>query len=190
MFNNYGIKPNDELLMGYGFVLEDNPDDFLSLRMGAKGVPAADKLLSELGLPLTKMHYVGASVEELPSELLSQMRVLVADEDEMEELKTRLRDTKCGTTSPSSLWQTVLQFVSWPNELEMLAQLHVLLRTKLQSLEQALERTERAGAPLKKRKLNTAASPPTGVIRADVLDNIAIYLKGRLCICSPLTRAK
>jgi hypothetical protein len=34
IFNNYGAKPNSELLLGYGFTLPDNPDDTIVLRIG------------------------------------------------------------------------------------------------------------------------------------------------------------
>jgi hypothetical protein len=33
MFNNYGAKPNDELLLGYGFTLANNPEDVLHLKL-------------------------------------------------------------------------------------------------------------------------------------------------------------
>lgn len=34
VFNNYGPKPNAELLLGYGFVLPGNPDDTTVLKLG------------------------------------------------------------------------------------------------------------------------------------------------------------
>lgn len=34
MFNNYGPKPNSELLLGYGFVLPNNPEDTIVLKLG------------------------------------------------------------------------------------------------------------------------------------------------------------
>jgi len=34
IFNNYGAKPNSELLLGYGFTLPDNPDDTIVLKIG------------------------------------------------------------------------------------------------------------------------------------------------------------
>ncbi|KAF8488260.1 SET domain-containing protein [Gautieria morchelliformis] len=37
VFNNYGPKPNAELILGYGFSLQDNPDDTIVLKVG--GVP-------------------------------------------------------------------------------------------------------------------------------------------------------
>lgn len=34
VFNNYGPKPNDELILGYGFSFPDNPDDTITLQVG------------------------------------------------------------------------------------------------------------------------------------------------------------
>jgi hypothetical protein len=34
VFNNYGPKSNDELILGYGFSLPDNPDDKMALQIG------------------------------------------------------------------------------------------------------------------------------------------------------------
>lgn len=34
LLNNYGPKPNSELILGYGFSLEDNPDDTIVLSIG------------------------------------------------------------------------------------------------------------------------------------------------------------
>ena len=34
IFNNYGAKPNSELLLGYGFTLPANPDDTILLKIG------------------------------------------------------------------------------------------------------------------------------------------------------------
>ena len=39
LLNNYGAKPNSELILGYGFSLEGNPDDTIVLSIGGK--PAA-----------------------------------------------------------------------------------------------------------------------------------------------------
>lgn len=40
LFNNYGPKPNAELIMGYGFSLPHNPDDTIVLKIG--GVKTVD----------------------------------------------------------------------------------------------------------------------------------------------------
>ncbi|KAI0752124.1 SET domain-containing protein [Fomes fomentarius] len=39
LLNNYGPKPNSELILGYGFSLPNNPDDTIVLKMG--GAPSA-----------------------------------------------------------------------------------------------------------------------------------------------------
>lgn len=35
LFNNYGAKPNSELILGYGFSLPNNPDDTIVLKIGS-----------------------------------------------------------------------------------------------------------------------------------------------------------
>ncbi|KAF8510306.1 hypothetical protein JB92DRAFT_3182066 [Gautieria morchelliformis] len=37
VFNNYGPKPNAELILGYGFLFQDNPDNLIVINVG--GVP-------------------------------------------------------------------------------------------------------------------------------------------------------
>lgn len=37
LFNNYGPKPNAELILGYGFALAHNPDDTIVLKIGGAG---------------------------------------------------------------------------------------------------------------------------------------------------------
>ena len=38
LFNNYGPKPNSELILGYGFAIEDNPSDTIVLQIGVGGL--------------------------------------------------------------------------------------------------------------------------------------------------------
>ena len=33
-YSNYGYKSNEELILGYGFMLEDNPADFFHISLG------------------------------------------------------------------------------------------------------------------------------------------------------------
>ena len=33
-FSDYGYKSNEELILGYGFMLEDNPADFFHVSLG------------------------------------------------------------------------------------------------------------------------------------------------------------
>ena len=34
VFSNYGNKSNEELILGYGFVIPDNPADFFHVSLG------------------------------------------------------------------------------------------------------------------------------------------------------------
>lgn len=43
LFNNYGPKPNAELILGYGFSLPNNPDDTIVLKIGGMPTQSQDK---------------------------------------------------------------------------------------------------------------------------------------------------
>ncbi|OBZ74325.1 hypothetical protein A0H81_05302 [Grifola frondosa] len=47
LFNNYGPKPNAELILGYGFSLPDNPDDTIVLKIGSRGFQTSSGAVSE-----------------------------------------------------------------------------------------------------------------------------------------------
>ncbi|VDC06653.1 unnamed protein product [Peniophora sp. CBMAI 1063] len=77
VFNNYGPKPNAELLLGYGFTLPHNPDDTLVLKLGG---PNASGKRWEIGRN-------ARGVEGLWAEILETVRSQPredADEDEEE----------------------------------------------------------------------------------------------------------
>ncbi|KAL0564514.1 hypothetical protein V5O48_017531 [Marasmius crinis-equi] len=40
ILNNYGVKPNSELILGYGFTISENPDDTILLKVGGGGSDA------------------------------------------------------------------------------------------------------------------------------------------------------
>jgi hypothetical protein len=63
--NNYGAKPNSELILGYGFALSDNPDDTIVLRIG--GGRGRHPASHEIG-----RHARGA--EHLLADVLSQVQ--------------------------------------------------------------------------------------------------------------------
>ena len=48
LFNNYGPKPNAELILGYGFSLPHNPDDTIVLKLGG-GPPSTSSSTSTAG---------------------------------------------------------------------------------------------------------------------------------------------
>ncbi|KAI0065824.1 SET domain-containing protein [Artomyces pyxidatus] len=43
VFNNYGPKPNAELILGYGFATPENPDDTIVLKIGGHGAQGGNK---------------------------------------------------------------------------------------------------------------------------------------------------
>lgn len=62
LFNNYGPKPNSELLLGYGFVMPSNPDDTIALKLSG-----GDGKRSEVGR-------MARGVEEVWSAVLERLR--------------------------------------------------------------------------------------------------------------------
>ena len=70
IFNNYGAKPNSELLLGYGFTLPDNPDDSIVLKIGGG---ASDD---------TPRHEVGRGARGADSVWDAIVEALKAQEDE------------------------------------------------------------------------------------------------------------
>ncbi|GEM06633.1 lysine methyltransferase [Rhodotorula toruloides] len=127
VYNTYGAKANEELLLGYGFVLPSNRADFLTLRlsMPPDASPTLFSLWERLRLSDTR-HYVPRS-GVLPDELLAQMRLLLAQPVEIEEIEERVQSGAEG-------WSEVLGFVGWENELDVLDMLGTMLDSKAEAL--------------------------------------------------------
>ncbi|KAI5481575.1 lysine methyltransferase [Pseudohyphozyma bogoriensis] len=88
VFNTYGAKPNEELLLGYGFTTPSNAGDVVALKLSLPPYsPSLSSTLSKLGLSNLR-HFVPRS-GVLPPELFAQMRLLVADKDERDELDAK-----------------------------------------------------------------------------------------------------
>ena len=96
VWSNYGYKSNEELLLGYGFVLEPNQADFfhVSLGLGSCGEAAEDlqqqervatlrALLAKLGLPT--QHYLTRAAP-LPAALVAAAAVCHLPESQAYEL--------------------------------------------------------------------------------------------------------
>lgn len=84
LFNNYGPKPNDELLMGYGFAIPGNPDNTLPLKLGGASVPpAVQAVLEREKLDAGQVFFVGAD-GELPKDLFKVVRILLGGGGEHE----------------------------------------------------------------------------------------------------------
>ena len=77
VFNNYGPKSNEEFLLGYGFVLDPNPDDTLVLRLGSANLPPdMVKTLKRQGLDASA-RFMLRKDGETPKDLLRIMRVML-----------------------------------------------------------------------------------------------------------------
>jgi len=95
LYNNYGRKSNEELVLGYGFVLPHNPRDFVHLSVGAGGGGEDGASLARrwwcaarMGLPL---RFYLTRAEPLPENLVNAARVLVMPERQAAALADRLR---------------------------------------------------------------------------------------------------
>lgn len=88
LFNNYGAKPNEELLLGYGFVLDSNPDDIVNLRLGIASLPEPiNERLQSKGLDARERFELRRN-GEVDKRLLEIMRVLLGGgnvEDEVDD---------------------------------------------------------------------------------------------------------
>ncbi|WVF70755.1 hypothetical protein IAT40_005549 [Kwoniella sp. CBS 6097] len=79
LFNNYGAKPNEEWLLGYGFVIPSNPDDTVNLRLGTANLPEhVNKRLAEKGLDASKRFELRRD-GEIDKELLEVVRIMLND---------------------------------------------------------------------------------------------------------------
>lgn len=188
VFNNYGAKPNDELLLGYGFLLEDNPEDFVSVKLGTNGDPRTAVILQAFGLPLSTPHYIKRGATELPTELLAQMRILVASDGHLKSFHDEVQKGS-GRKSPDSehRWKVALDWLDWDNELEMVDQLGNMLIAKAQGLKEALQVAQSGEPPRKKRRTydqdtseqeDPAEWNDGADVRPDVRRMIEGYLKG------------
>ncbi|KAG0375429.1 hypothetical protein BGX24_009138 [Mortierella sp. AD032] len=152
IFNNYGPKSNEELLTGYGFCIENNEDDFVTLKTNFSRDPDQERkseILKYLGITGDSVQYLKRSA--IPDLLLATMRVMAmnptevtryhamiedCDQDGQEgeddvAREQRLRDTNLAIGATLS---SELQFVGLRNEFAMLDLMDMLLRTKLQGV--------------------------------------------------------
>ncbi|KAG0027934.1 hypothetical protein BGZ82_008703 [Podila clonocystis] len=141
VFNNYGPKSNEELLVGYGFCIEDNADDMVTLKTNFSRDPDQDRktaILKRVGVTDETIHYLGHG-GRIPHPLLTTMRVMAMNpteveryyswmEDEEQDIIHGERKEQGGACSPL---KEELQFVNLRNELAMLDLMDLLLSSKL-----------------------------------------------------------
>ncbi|GAA6055931.1 hypothetical protein JCM3770_005599, partial [Rhodotorula araucariae] len=156
VFNTYGAKSNEELLLGYGFVLSPNPADFLALKLSLP--PSCSAALFDLihTLKLENLRHFVPRSGELPPELLAQMRLLVAQPEEVAAVEARAT----GADGKPVSWEEAVGFVSWENELDVLDALEGMLQSKLQALQ-------------------AGAGAAQGGVRPDVAQMVQVYRQGQ-----------
>jgi hypothetical protein len=186
-----------ELLFGYGFALESNQADSVAVKLGQprkppNAGPKADdisQMLNLLGLS-TNRHVIfkdgGA-----PEELLAQMRLYLANQDDMAIVQERI--------AASSRWQDVLSTISIDNEVRarttckicsysLLVQIVVreqllnMLSIKLAGLNSTHEEEEEEELPRKRARGSDAAFRETSKVRPEVARLIGVYKDGQRLI--------
>ncbi|TGZ78704.1 SET domain-containing protein [Ascodesmis nigricans] len=128
LYNNYGPKPNAELLMGYGFSLASNPCDHYPLVINPPLSPSQRKIrtlqLQSLSLPPSDNGQYSITISTspiIPPSLITLFRLLTATPNELPLLQIT-------PTSPISL----------RNELSTHSQLLMALRMKLPAITNPL----------------------------------------------------
>lgn len=80
LFNNYGGKGNEELLMGYGFVLEENIFDAVALRIKSPSETIADILDKYPGIELPTMENYTTFAFDLAKERTNQTKTKTVED--------------------------------------------------------------------------------------------------------------
>jgi hypothetical protein len=119
VFNNYGPKSNEELLLGYGFTLPNNPDDVVTLKLGARRPPRGNSV-GERGNRHSGDRYYVRRDGAIPTGLLDEMRALL--------LASAGGDEEAGAEEERDAEY-------WERELDLADQLGAMLGLKLQALE-------------------------------------------------------
>jgi hypothetical protein len=85
IFNNYGPKPNEALLLSYGFVMPDNPNDTYWVQLGIMDQdPYREFKLRALDALSLSLRQQLSLAEPLPSTLLAALRICLMDEREVQ----------------------------------------------------------------------------------------------------------
>ncbi|CAO3563917.1 unnamed protein product [Mortierella alpina] len=154
LFNNYGPKSNEELLTGYGFCIEDNKDDMVTLKTNFSRDPDQERksaILKQLGITDETIHYL--RMDSIPELLLVAMRVMAMnpaevgyyielieqqeqDETEDEEDDPNVREQRLHdlTRRTGRVLAKELQFIGLRNEFAMLDLVDLLLGTKARGI--------------------------------------------------------
>jgi len=129
VFDTYGPKSNYELLSAYGFVLPDNPDDFMTLHFSLKPSNLVHSIVEPI-LNTVDPNYKSIKIRpnKVPVELLRVFRLSVMEFGELEllnealqgkgvTLKNELRAFRSAIRSLSGMLQTFDTTIAQDNEL-------------------------------------------------------------------------
>ncbi|KAF8542264.1 hypothetical protein BDD12DRAFT_729499 [Trichophaea hybrida] len=85
IFNNYGPKANEELLLGYGFATPDNPTDTITLRLTAPLSPPQARIRSQQPQPIHPgIYHISRNANPFyPRELTTLFHILTATPSEI-----------------------------------------------------------------------------------------------------------
>jgi hypothetical protein len=135
VFNNYGSKGNENFLLHYGFVLEENDEDYVKLNLNVSPQdPLVSKrlsLLKSLGLPQSTLLFLDQT--ELPEQLVSASRMFTMNALELRQVRknpdfhTVKNDMTCLLTLYKLLFQKLRLLTQSPD----IPNHHNPLRTKM-----------------------------------------------------------
>lgn len=80
VLNNYGAKPNSELILGYGFATPDNPDDTILMQLGGSD---SKWVIGRKGSAGTS-HALESMYEEAVRRTVNQWKEQMAEDDDAE----------------------------------------------------------------------------------------------------------
>ncbi|KAJ1822580.1 hypothetical protein LPJ56_000656 [Coemansia sp. RSA 2599] len=131
VFNNYGPKSNEELLMGYGFCVPGNPFSHFHIKLNYEKDPQYEdkrELLEAAGITSCDQ-FIRA--DELPRDLLPMLRVMAMTDVDVHYAQKRLR-------KEGKSWDVrrSLEYVGLHNELRARHLLLFLVQKKLEVFEQ------------------------------------------------------
>ncbi|KAM0756459.1 SET domain-containing protein [Meredithblackwellia eburnea MCA 4105] len=143
VFNTYGAKSNEELILGYGFHIPSNRSDTVFLKLSLPPPTPTppttvrttsttiSTILPKLTPELTNVRHAVPRSGVLPEELVAQMRLFLATDEERGEIVRRAEEDGEGWG-----WESLLGIgkVGWENEMDVLSALEGMLESKVEGL--------------------------------------------------------
>jgi hypothetical protein len=162
VFNNYGPKPNEELLLGYGFVLDPNPDDVVPLRLGGLGANVSKAKKARLASKSLDpgRRWIIKRDGQIERDLMEVLRIVMGPEETHDHDHD---DEEDEDEEDHGHWQEEMEL-----ELDVLGALGQMLEDKLVKLEVTEAEVD---------------------VREDVREMCAVYRRGEYTSRSPFVEA-